>query len=1005
MPLQDMQLPIIFSSGIDTKTDQKSVQLGKLLTLENAVFENPGKLRKRFGYDSLGNNIETGGTFSDATNLCANINTNQLIVLAEDKVYSRLDSSNNFALSGSFYPIALTAKPAIDNYSLVNAPNCDLAIVGNREIYSYFGINTDIRGVQFTIKDTETKNVTYQSAIFEASIAYTTAVKLISDSTYAYQFKWRAATGGATVTISKIDPTATTPVVATATITKSSSSGLTEQLDALMLSNGNIALTVYTGATTLSVYILDSNLTTLYSASTTTPGFSRGISLAEDSLGNVYLVYASPTNVTYLVYTSTLTPVLTATDLYTSDPFNNSFTNTSFYNVTAKGVGAGQVLILSTSQNTSTNASPYSCISKFVVDATGIQFTDLYFSNVGELCSKINQANGKFWVVTGFWSITQTGSDGTQSTYFLQEVTLDGVSDVNTLGSAARFLIGNARVRGQIGFLPKPELIANGAKLFSAQQVRSSLAVKTGTEINSVYLMEANLQDSLTASITTVPDLNFLISGGVPTVFDVYASEQNFNWFPEVTKAPVVGGGGSLPAGQYQYYWVWEWVDNKGQVHQSVPSLPQTLTVGASGSVEISVGRFLNTTKNTSYYPALYRTTVNGVTAYRLPNTGISLTNKTTRSFNNGYFSYTDLGAAGVTDDATIVNNQILYTSGGILPNDPAPNSQFQWLYKNRVMLGGLDDGNAIWYSKTRVAGEPIKFSALFFTNVDIAGGDVLAGGTLDDKCIFFKKNKIFYMYGDGPNDAGGGQTFSTPQEISSPVGCSYPKSVVAMPNGLMFKSEKGIYLLDRGLNVQYIGAPVEAFNSFNITSALHLAEYNQVIFTLDNGTSLVFDYLMGQWGTFTNLSAQGSTLYQNQHTYVQANGVVRQQGSTYLDNGSPITMSIGMPWIKLNGLQGYQRTREFLLLGEYKSPCTLSVSMAYDYEPSYNQTASFTPSAGALVQFRTFLTKQKCEALRVFITDNGTSTTGEGFNLSEMMLEIGVKKGHFKLSSNKSVS
>ena len=105
----------------------------------------------------------------------------------------------------------------------------------------------------------------------------------------------------------------------------------------------------------------------------------------------------------------------------------------------------------------------------------------------------------------------------------------------------------------------------------------------------------------------------------------------------------------------------------------------------------------------------------------------------------------------------------------------------------------------------------------------------------MDDKLIIFKNNSIYFMAGDGPNNLGQQDTFSQPQLISSDVGCENKNSIVLSPQGLFFKSNKGIFRLSRSLGLSYIGAPIEDFNDLTIKKADLLAKKNEVRF-LTNG-------------------------------------------------------------------------------------------------------------------------------------------------------------------------
>lgn len=996
------------SGGIETKVDTKSVQLGKLLVLENGTFERPGKVRKRNGYDSLGNAIAGGGTIDSAVALSANQNTGQLVILGQDRTYGYSEVKSSFIDIGPTYTASLDADLVADSYYLENNTAVGMTIIGGYEVYAYlanyYGFPTSMP--QTIIRDTITKNILYSSSNnYSLVAAIKSSTKIVSDGTYAYQMRLTWDGTDQIIYVDKIDPTLTSPIVATLTITIPATNSLMTRAFDLIYTPLGLAIVYQTTMTNLRVRLYDTSFTLLQTADTVIPIQGCGAAaLAYESTNQNIFVFRSndnpSKNLSFQVFSSTLAVVLANTTINSADePWQDAVNSWNFSQITAIQTSPDHITVLATAEYPTANANvgTQDKIAKYGVSSTAVLFEDSNFCLNGNLYSQLVEKDSKVYVVTGY---NEFINDSGQSTFYLNEVTESGMGDVNTFGNVARLYYGSAYTTriGDPQLMSAP--IVRGTTLVMALPQTSSLAVKSSTNIISLSRVIVDFNDSVNSAIVTVPDTNFFSSLAQPISIDEAATEESFNQFPEAPVLTEQAGGLLTLLATYQVFLVYEWVDTKGQVHQSSPSVPTSITLtGANAQITAKIFIPVRTTKRTPIKIVAYLTNGNGVTPYRYPVIVDVATEE--RYANVGSTVNLLLNDA----DTTMANNQILYTTGGILANDPAPNSKFQWLYKNRVMLGGLDDGNTIWYSKTRVAGEPIKFSALFYTNVDIAGGDVLAGGTLDDKCIFFKRNKIFYMYGDGPNDAGGGQAFSIPQEISSPVGCAYPKSVVAMPLGLMFKSEKGIFLLDRGLNVSYKGSPVADANDNTITSAIHLGQYNQVVFTLDNGTALFYDYLVDQWGTYTNISAISSTLFENQHTYIQSGGVVKQQGGLFLDAGTlPIELKIGLPWIKLAGLSGFERAKQLMLVGENISAHTLSVSMSYDFDPTVLQTADFT-SNDPVLQERIFLTRQKCEAVQITITDNATSTSGEGYSLSELGILIGMKKGFFKVPSTKSTA
>jgi hypothetical protein len=294
----------------------------------------------------------------------------------------------------------------------------------------------------------------------------------------------------------------------------------------------------------------------------------------------------------------------------------------------------------------------------------------------------------------------------------------------------------------------------------------------------------------------------------------------------------------------------------------------------------------------------------------------------------------------------------------------------------------------------------------------------------MDDKLIMFKKNAIYYLTGDGPDNTGANSDYGDPVFVTSVVGCTNQASIVLTPNGLMFQSDKGIWLLGRDLSTQYIGAPAEAYNSSTVLSAINIPATNQVRFTLDSGVTLMWDHYYGQWGTFAGVPAVSSTVYQGLHTYLNSNGLVFQETpGAFLDDTSPVLIKVKTAWIQLSGLQGYQRAWYFFLLGKYLSPHKLTVQIAMDYDPSVIQATTITPSnfsaafgldtpfgnaspfggPSPVEQYRINLARQKCQSIQVTLLETFDPShgvpAGAGLTLSGMNFVVGLKKGYAKIS------
>jgi hypothetical protein len=232
--------------------------------------------------------------------------------------------------------------------------------------------------------------------------------------------------------------------------------------------------------------------------------------------------------------------------------------------------------------------------------------------------------------------------------------------------------------------------------------------------------------------------------------------------------------------------------------------------------------------------------------------------------------------------------------------------------------------------------------------------------------------------------------------------------------------NSKGIWLLGHDLAVKYIGADEEAFNQYTVTSATTVPATNQVRFTLSNGVTLMYDYYVGQWGEFYGIPAVSSCIYNNLHTILNSSGVISQESQgTYLDGPNPVLMSFISPWIQSRGLMGYQNIYWAFLLGQYYSPHTLNVDIAYDYNPNPSQRVVIRPDNNTLTfgedgafgdgtpmgdstiveEWQINFERQTCQAFQLSVSENFDASiglpAGAGLTISGLDLVVGAKTSY----------
>jgi hypothetical protein len=262
---------------------------------------------------------------------------------------------------------------------------------------------------------------------------------------------------------------------------------------------------------------------------------------------------------------------------------------------------------------------------------------------------------------------------------------------------------------------------------------------------------------------------------------------------------------------------------------------------------------------------------------------------------------------------------------------------------------------------------------------------------------------------------------FDRPVLIASDVGSTNPNSIVLYSQGVLFQSLKGIYQIDRGLQVSYIGAPVEDYKGLTITSASLIDNKNEVRFTSvgTNPSTLVFNYFFNQWMSHSGLPANAGGVVGGVHTLCLTDGHVVQETEGYSDSGVLIPSTLETGWLA-TAIQGYQRVYRFLFVGDIKSATGISVNLSYDYNTfpteeyritsvqMFPQLESGSQPFGTglyggqyqgYAQFMVMPATQKCQAIKIKLVDSPSpQELGEGFRLSAITALVGAKAGTQKL-------
>ena len=1069
MPLQKQSLPINFAQGLDLKTDPLQVPFGRFIRLKNTIFQKVGRLQKRNGFANLPTLPDATTTFLTTFNGNLTAIGNTINILA--------DGSDTWINKSLLYPIELTTMPLVRVNT--NQTQCDAAVSVNGLVCTVYTETADSTTIyEYAIADSVTgQNIVTPTAlpnasgsprvfvlgnyfviVFTSTIAGNPHLQYVAVNYYSF-----AATAATDIS------TQYTPVSTVA-------------FDGFVANNYlYVAWNGSDGGGAIRVTRLD-NVLNQYSTVVFAGYAATLMSVCADlttSTPNIYVTFSNGTTLRTLVVTDILVTVTSPTSLsptgtianVTSTANNGSVTvfyevaNTYTYDTSLKTNFIRKVSMTQAGSVGSTSIIQRSvglASKSFLLDQT-IYMLQCYVSNYqptyflsdssGNILAKLAYSNGSGYFTLGLPSASvfsnvvylpylirtliqpvnreQGASNAGQGIYAQTGVNLVtftfGVSN-----NASAEIAGTLNLTG--GFMWQYDGLQSVENNFFLwpDNIEIKGNSSTGNMIPQQYyyiaLYEwADAAGNIQRSAPSVP-IPYTITTPVAFTGD---TTLNSPIITDITSTALLQPGQSItatshiPAGSYIVS-----VDSANQItiSQNATSTQNNLALTATAVKSLNI-----------YVPTIrltYKTlTVPKIIVYRWSTAQqiyyqvTSITNPTNSSKTVDYVTIADNQS-----DAQILGNSILYTTGGVVENICPPSPYTMTLYRQRLFLVDAENPNTLWYSKQVIESTPVEMSDLFTIYVAPTQGSQGSTGSIrvlaamDDKLIIFKHDAIYYITGNGPDNTGTNDDFSEPIFITSTVGCDNQQSVVFIPEGIMFQSDKGIWLLTRDMQTLYIGAPVEDFNSQTVLSSVNIPGTNQIRITLDNGIVLMYDYFFKQWGTFEGVPAISSTLYQGLHTFVNQYGQVFQESpNTYLDGNTPVTMGFTTGQLNMAGLQGFERAYFFNLIGRYISPHTLQVRVAYDYGPNdqqsiinptnYNGAYGDDPLYGStfvyggnstLEQWRIFFQKQTTASFQISVDEifdpqYGT-VAGEGLTISGINVIYGIRGNYARLPAAQSV-
>lgn len=1017
MALIKQPVSLSFNQGVQTKTDPFQIPIGQFANLQNVVFTKDGLLQKRNGFGLVTNT-------TDGSTTLATLNDGLVLLGSRCKSYNA--DTKQLIDAGLFQPLDLSTTSIVRRAT--SQLTCDTAIASNgMAITTWMDSNG---GTYYQISDSDDGQILVPAVALE-NTATMSRVFVVGNFFIVTYLVTSGTTHLKYICIPIMQPS----VPGSPVDISSQASSLTAAYDAYVYNNKlYIALNCSDGGGAIRVWSISASHLSAgtVGAASTTVATANLLSIIVNSTNPsalvIWVAYYDGANIKAFALNSNFTVALAPTLItagITANQITTSFSGTTLEAIYEVQNSYGYTPSPPEASDTKTDYIEYNTLTLPGVAGTPTKvLRGVGIASKAIISSSLNET-----------VLLATYGQQLQPTYFL--IDLNG----NVLARLA-YSNGGGYLANQI----QPQInqdstgILRMAYLFS--DLLQAVNKTQGNSISGVYAQKGiNVAsfdfDSTIQALEIGGSLS--ISGGMLWQYDgVKARELGFNVYPEDIAATWSATGGSIhaqPSGvintnAYFYQVTYEWTDAAGQIHRSAPSIPVAVTTtgsGTAGSITLNIATLRQTYKTDNKVRiVIYRWSVGQQTYYRVTSINTPLLNDPSVDS----VTYVDTLA-----DSSIVGNDIIYTNGGVIEDIAAPGSMAMTLWQSRLFLVDAEDRNLIWFSKQVIENTPVEMSDLLTiyvaptTGAQGSTGPITALSSMDDKLVVFKRDAIYYIGGVGPDNTGANNQFSDPVFITGTVGCINQKSIVLTPNGVMFQSDKGIWLLGRDLSTTYIGAAVESYTQDQtVTSALCIPGTNQVRFTLGDKTAVMYDYFFNRWSNWANINALSSVVWNELHTYLNPfEQVVQETPNQYIDISSPVTWQITTGWINLAGLQGFERFYEAYLLGVYYTPFKLNVEIAYDYNASARQSIILIPDnatpnyggeaawgtggpwggPGNIFEERFFPKKQKCESFQVTITEIYDAslgvTPGNGLTLSGMNLIIGQKRGFRTQSAKRS--
>lgn len=1000
-----------FAGGLQTKTHPHAIEAPQLTIAKNLEFDELGAVRLRHPYESIGLDVYPSGSITGADLRKIVGLGDELLAFTKDALYARSSTLSKWVLRGTHHAIKVEEATRFSNAS--DQVFADRAQLSGVIVYVW----TEVQGGAVTRCQLAARDATTGATLIDPTSfgSGPDRPRVVAVDTKILVF-WLEAGG---VMVKAIDPAAPA-FTATGATTVTAKDGYYDVVrdpsaDRAIVVARNAAGTEYdivrvtaALALTSSTKVRDSEGGMAISVSPN--GYAHVVRQVNtgtyDILGDMILVSSlADVNIDTAIGTAATTAVNHITCAHRSTTDGGAYRCYVFWSVDeSTGVGIAPDFVLKSNWIDTLNA-------------VGSQGVFLYRQGIA---ARAFNHDGRIYLWSVFAGSSGVGT-GTivgiaapyQNGYFLHRDDGELVSKAAWLNAGGFGYYG--RAGSVIGHLPGVALVS-GTTGYAWCGVERQLVTTLAT-VGRTYGARAPRDvvftfDSDDARRVVQCGRTAYVSGGLLLQYDGEGlTEVGFCQFPwHVASVAAGGGGGTVAAGTYNHKATVRWENARGESERSTAATGVQVTLAGVDQFTLAFNYLHVTRKQGSRRKAAFEFWRQVKDApVSAPYYLVTSKDPAITAVDNAYVENDPTAAAmvgGVDDnfaDAVLLTKEQHPENGGGLPRFAPPGATILVASDSRVFLAGIPgEPTRVVYSLLRNEGEVAGFNSLLGFDLPAATGPITALALWQETLVVFTATAVYAVTGDGFSNSlvNPGSNYRVPAvPLSSDLGALSHDTVVLTPGGIVFFSRKGWYRLNGAWALEYIGAPVEDYNTDTWVGAQVVESQHQVRL-LSTSRMLMWDYAapspdgLGRWAEWTQASGRGLAMWRGLAMLVDT--AVRKESTSFSAVDYDFDVELLVRW---DGLLGFACCKRFQVLGQFKADHAQRVRVAFDHQASYVDERSIILTGltvGDPTRLQHGPSRKRSMAMRVRVTvtaSNGTTPAFDAVTLTGIAFEIGFEQ------------